>query len=296
MILARKFTMRLVTALALLLLAASPALAQIGDDLGSEQQTQGYGRIFGWTCGVASIGAVIFVVFYLIRGSVEESRRGKKKSHMPEIVLDKVPEKKRVLYLGEKVPTWKTGNRHEATRTGLKFLAYKDETFDETYMTGVVEKVFRAVKAALEERSAKKIERMVTADCLEELQTEIKSLRKKGELHLFGKLEVTEILIVHVEAPAGKENHTFTALIGAKSKDYFQDEKSGEVLKGDKKVYVYQEFWRFRRARDRWYLERIRSSESMDRVLDAKNVLAQADLDKLTKSADPQHVREFVGK
>src|SRR5262245_19654659 len=106
--LARKFTMRLVTALALLLLAASPALAQIGDDLGSEQQTQGYGRIFGWTCGVASVAGALFVIFYMIRGTVEEGRRGKKRSHMPEIVLDEVPEKKRVLYLGEKVPTWKT--------------------------------------------------------------------------------------------------------------------------------------------------------------------------------------------
>ena len=41
-----------VPVLALWVLAASPSFAQItGDDMGYEQQTEGYGKIFAYVCG-----------------------------------------------------------------------------------------------------------------------------------------------------------------------------------------------------------------------------------------------------
>jgi hypothetical protein len=68
------------------------------------------------------------------------------------------------------------------------------------------------------------------------------------------------------------------------------------VLRGDKKYYAYQEFWRFRRTKARWVLERIRPSGDMDTVLGAKNVMTQKDLDKFAKTADEEMLREFVAK
>ena len=73
-------------------------------------------------------------------------------------------------------------------------------------------------------------------------------------------------------------------------------DRSGEVLRGDKKYYAYQEFWQFRRTKARWVVERIRPSGDMDTVLHAKKVMAQADLDRFAKTADEELLREFVGK
>ena len=102
--------------------------------------------------------------------------------------------------------------------------------------------------------------------------------------------------MVHFEAAGPIANHTFTALVMASSRDFFKDDKSGEVLRGDKKLYEYQEFWRFRRSKDMWLAERIRPSGDMDMVLEPKNVLSKADLDKFTKTAEPELLREFTAK
>jgi predicted lipid-binding transport protein (Tim44 family) len=279
--------MRLSTVFALLLalLIASPALAALGNEFDSEQQTQGYGRLLGFVGGGLAAIVLLLVGAHVIKGMIAESTRGKKTSEFREEILDKTPEKARTLYLGEKVPDWKVVQRQDATKAALKFLSSKRDWFDRKYIVGVVDKAFQRIKAALEERSTKGIEKLVTAECLEELQTEAKRLRKKGELHIFGRLEITDIQVVHIEAPTKQEKHAFTALISASSRDYFKD---------DKKTYVYQEFWRFRRAGERWLVERIRPAGDMDRVLDPKNVLAQTDLDKFAKTADPEHLKEFV--
>src|SRR5262245_49874279 len=135
--------------------------------------------------------------------------------------------------MGEKVPEWKTDNRLKATKAGLKFLSSADDWFDKKKLAKTATVAFQKIKLHLEDRSAKKIAPRVTAECLEQFQTEIKKLREEGKLRVFGALEVTGVEIVHFEAPPGKKNHTFTALITACSKDYYKDEKTGELLRGD---------------------------------------------------------------
>jgi len=290
--------MRVLAALALVfvLLTTGPALAQV-DNLDSEHQTQGYGRMFAYVCSVAAGLTLIIVGIHVVKGMVAEGQRGKKAGYMPERILDNMPKKKAdPLYLGEKVPEWKISNRKPATDAALQYIARKDDWFDAEHIAGVVDKAFKRIKAAVEERSTKTIERLVTADCLEELKAEIQQLRKRGHVRHFGKPEITDIQVVHFEAPTPKAKHNFTALISVRSKDYLQEEKSGEMLKGDKKIYIYQEFYVFRRSNDRWLVDRIRSSEDMDRVLEPKNVLVQAVLDKFAKNANPEHLREFVGR
>jgi hypothetical protein len=281
----------LALALLLLVLAASPAFAE--DDLGSEAQTAGYGRLFGLVGLVVGSLVALLVIIHIVRGFIAEASRGKKIKELVDI-LDDLPKQKRVLYLGEKVPEWKVGNRAEATAAALKLLARADDWFDPKYLGTVTEGAFKAYKSAVERRSSKKVAPRLGDRCLEELVAEIKRLRKKGEYHVFGEPEITSIEIVHVEAPRSKDKQTFAALVSARSRDFFADEKSGEVLRGDKKLYIYQEFLCFRRTKERWMVERIRPAGDMDYVLHAKNVLTQADLDAFTKTADPDHLREFA--
>ena len=200
------------------------------------------------------------------------------------------------MFMGERVPDWKIDNRLKATRAALKFLASADNAFSRKRMMTISANVFIKVKEALETRIPKAIIGVVTKDCLEKLVAEIKSMREEHKRHIFGRLEVTEVEIVHFEAPVGKKNQSFTALITAKSKDYYEDEKSGKLLRGNKKTGVYQEFWRFRRSKDRWLLDRMRPSGDMDRILEAKNVLAQIDLDEFAKESDEAYLRELVGQ
>ena len=131
---------------------------------------------------------------------------------------------------------------------------------------------------------------------LDEIRNDIKKHRKDRERHVFGRVEVTDVNVLHVEAPAGKENHTFTALISAKSKDYFEDDETEEVLRNDKKTYAYQEFWTFRRSEKRWLVELIRPSSDVDHVLESKNVMAAVDLEEFARDADPEFLKEVVAR
>jgi hypothetical protein len=285
--------MRRLTALALwlVMVAAAPVRA---DDMDSQQQTEGYGKLFGYVCGVIAGGLLLVGGVHVVKGFLAESARGKKTGALVEEVLDKSPRKERALYLGEKVPDWKVANRLAATRAALKVLAGADDLFGRKHLVGVAGEAFQAVKAAVEERSLKVIERRVTPECLDELQIEVRGLKKKGLRRVFGAVEVTEVQIVHFEAPPNKDQHTFTALVSARSRDYAEDEKTRKVRRGNKKTYGYQEFWRFRRGKSRWLVERIRPAGDMDVVLKAKNIMTRADLDEFAKGAEHEHLKEFM--
>jgi predicted lipid-binding transport protein (Tim44 family) len=297
--------MRKLTALAalLILLAASPAFAQrgnnaqFGDEFSSENQVDQYGQFFAIV--LAGVGTLVVVIatYLVVKGMRAEASRGKTTSQFREEILDKMPKKApKALFMGERVPEWKTDNRLKATKAALKFLARADDWFKQKELTKVATVAFQKIKMYLEERSAKKIAPRVTAECLEVIQKELRKLREEGKLRYFGPLEVAGVEIVHFEAPQARKNHTFTALITAISKDYYKDEKTGQLLRGDKKTYTYQEFWTFRRFKERWLVERIRPADDMDRILGEKLVMTQDDLDEFSKDADPELLREFVGR
>jgi predicted lipid-binding transport protein (Tim44 family) len=286
-------------ALALSLLAAAPALAANDDDMGSEAQTQGYGKLFGYVCAALAVGGMIIVGVQVGKQMAAESRRGKRTGIMQEQILDDIPKAKtkRALYLGEKVPDWKLANRLPATEAALAMLAKKDDWFDVAYLAKLVKAAFKGSKEAIESKSTKKIAERLGDDYLAQLKEEIGKLKKRGETRVFGDPEIVEIQIVHFEAPASQAKHTFVALVSAKSKDFIRDDKTKEVLRGDKKLYAYQEFWKFRRTKERWLVERVYQSGDMDRVLAPKNVLAEADLAKFTKTAEEEaYLREFESK
>jgi len=292
--------MRRITALVLspFLLFAAPAFAALGPELDSEAQTNQYGQIFGFGCGGALVLGILLMIYLLIKGAKAESDRGKKRSAFREEILDDKPQKKKadVLYLGEKVPDWKIDGRKRATKAALIYLTVKDDWFERKYLMNVVHEAVGIVKDAIESRSAKKTKKLLTPGCQEELTNEVTGLIKKKRIRVFGDIELTGVDIVHIVVPASKKNHTFTALVSLRSKDYIKrDDESNEVLKGDKKTYVYQEFWTFVRTKERWQVDSIRPSGDMDRILAPKNVLAQARLDEFAKDTDEEHLREFVG-
>src|SRR5690242_2047275 len=105
--------MRRFTALALLhlILLAPSALAQSGlDDIGSEQQTEGYGKLFGYVCGAVAAIGLIFGAIQIAKGIAAEHRRGRKVKAITDILdEDEVKKKRRdpALRIGEKVPEWK---------------------------------------------------------------------------------------------------------------------------------------------------------------------------------------------
>jgi len=281
---------RFALAVAITLVTAATAFAQRDPERGA--------RAVSWVayaiCGTACLAISGGIFWYFLAQFLHEHERGRRRAPLDEIPDE--PKKMKAIFRGEKVPDWQTASRHKATKAILKFLAYTDNWFEKKYLTDVADEAFRLVKEETERRSVQALEKRVTAACLEDLRTEVKSLRKERELHVFGRVRVTDVDVLHVEAPAGKENHTFTALISAESRDFFEDDETGDLLRGEKKLYAYQEFYTFRRTEKRWVVELIRPSVDVDAVLEAKNVLAPIDLEEFAKDADPEMLKEVVAR
>src|SRR5687767_3671665 len=132
----------------------------------------------------------LWLPYYLFMQFFSEAARGRPREKDEEELIKEQPRKHQVMYKGEKVPDWKTTARVKATKAILKFLAYTDDWFERKYVADVADEAFRLVKGAIEDGSIQEIERRVTPDCLEELRTEIKRLRRERERHVFGRVEV----------------------------------------------------------------------------------------------------------
>jgi hypothetical protein len=286
--------MRRVTllALTLLLIITASAFAQGPGD----EKPPKYVYLFWGVCGCGCLFICLLAAYHINKAVFSEFSRGKKYGLTLEEEIEAIPKKRQILFKGEKVPEWKISGREKATKAALKFIACTDNWFEKKYISDVADEAFRLIKEAIESRSLRGIEKRVTPECLEELQTEIRRLRQEQEAHVFGRVEVTDVDLVQFEAPVGKENHTFTAIISAKSKDFYEDDETGEVLRGDKKTYAYQEIWSFRRSKERWLIELLRPSSDLDSVLEAKNVMAKIDLEEFAQDANPEFLKEFVAR
>ncbi|HJZ89536.1 MAG TPA: TIM44-like domain-containing protein [Gemmataceae bacterium] len=281
---------RFALAAAVLLVTAATAAAQ------GEAEAQ---KTFHWigyvVCGTACLAISGAIFWYFLSHFLQEQERGRRRAPLDEIP-DDFGKRPKAVFRGEKVPDWQTAPRHKATKAILKFLSYTDNWYEKNYVSDVADEAFRLVKDAIEARSVQGLEKRMTPECLEDLRTEIKKLKKEREVRVFGRVRVTDVDVLHVETPPGKVNHTFTALISAESRDYVEDSESGELLRGDKKLYAYQEFYTFRRTEKRWVVELIRPSADVDAVLASKNVLAKIDLEEFAKDAEPEFLKEVVAK
>ncbi len=241
---------------------------------------------------VAIIGSFVVIKYFI----ADYSKGAPRTEATTEEMAAELDLKREVLYKTEKVPEWKTSERSKATKAILKFLGYTDSWFDSKYLTEVADEAFRLVKESIADRSLEGVERRVTPEYLEELRGEIKQLKREREVRVFDKILVPTVQLVHVEAPPGKPNHTFTALITGKSRDFVEDDETGEIIRGDKRVYLNQEFWTFRRSEKRWLVELVRPSADVDAVLEAKSVLAAIDLEEFAKDADPAYLKHVTAR
>lgn len=246
--------------------------------------------------GVLFFGIFVGIPVLIFNKMKAEADRGKKYGPTLDEVLEGIPQKKVITFKGEKVPDWQIVARQKATKAVLKFLECTDNWFEKKYISDVADEAFRLVKEAVEARSVRAIENRVTPDFLEEIRTEIKKLKKERELHIFGRVEVTDVDVLQVEVPTGKENQTFTALISARSRDFFEDDESGELIRGDKKEYCHQEFWTFRRSENRWLVELVQPTTDAETVLAAKSVLAIIDLEEFAKDAKKEHLQHVAAR
>lgn len=257
----------------------------------------------GWTCFGFGFVVAVFLLFaqfkgikWLLGSIITPPNPNQIREDEMKLALGNSKNKTKIDYKVEQVPQWKVLPREKTMRLLLKFIALQDNWFERKYLCEVLEESAILIREAIEDRSVQRVEDFLTPEHADELHSQFKTMKKKGHRRIFGKAEVTDIAILHIETTGAKTDQTVTALLTVQSKDFVEDDESGKLISGTKKTYYFQEFVTLRRGKKRWLVELIRPSTDSDHVLEAKSTVTKEDYAEIKADGDADLLAMVVAK
>ena len=151
---------------------------------------------------------------------------------------------------------------------GLDQIRRIDPNFNEESFKELVQDLFFRIQAGWMNRSMEGIDSLLTVEMSEYFKGEFEKMRQQGRFNRLENIAVRKVELAEAWQEAGKDY--VTVFFTANLLDYTVDEKSGQVVQGDKLNPVkFQEFWTFCRdvgGGSRWQLSAINQpGESMTR-------------------------------
>jgi len=129
---------------------------------------------------------------------------------------------------------------------GFRQMRQLDPSFSEETLKEAFQDIFFKVQAAWMNRSFSGVEGAITGEMIEFFRGEFEEMRAKGRINRLENIAVRRVEPTEVWQEMGRDY--VTVLFTANLLDYTVDEKTGEVVGGDKANPVkFQEFWTFSR-------------------------------------------------
>ena len=127
---------------------------------------------------------------------------------------------------------------------GFRQMRQSDPNFSEEALKETFQDLFFKIQAAWMSRSPEGLREIVTGEMAEFFRGEFETMKSKGRINRLENIAVRKVEPSEVWQEAGTEY--VTVLFTANLLDYTLDEKSGQVVGGDKLNPVkFQEFWTF---------------------------------------------------
>jgi predicted lipid-binding transport protein (Tim44 family) len=141
---------------------------------------------------------------------------------------------------------------------GLDQIRRIDPNFNEESFKELVQDLFFRIQAGWMNRSLEGIDNLLTAEMSEFFKNEFEAMKQKGRINRLENIAVRKVEISEAWQETGKDY--VTVFFTANLLDYTVDDKTGQVVEGDKLNPVkFQEFWTFCRdiGSSRWQLSAI---------------------------------------
>ena len=130
---------------------------------------------------------------------------------------------------------------------GLQQIRTFDQSFNEADFKEAAQDIFFRIQAAWMNRSLEGAEQSITDEMAKYMAGEFASMKQKGQINRLENIAVRKVEIAEAWQESGKEY--ISVLFTANLLDYTVDEKSGEVVAGDRRNPVkFEEFWTFCRS------------------------------------------------
>ena len=158
----------------------------------------------------------------------------------------------------------------KSVKTGrlLEFIAKQDAAFNRDELVKAATATFLKLQECWEKREYGPMQPLLMADLYGQHLAQIKGLARNHEINVIADLKVERVDIVNVRYTNQPEQREFTALFTARAKDYYLDDRTREVLRGDEAPARFQEFWTFQLQAGRWLLREIEQTRESDALKD----------------------------
>ncbi len=154
----------------------------------------------------------------------------------------------------------------KAGKTGklLEFIAKVNGDFSPDALRQAAGKTFVQLQTCWQARDYAPMKPLMMADLFCQHTAQLAAMKTSHETNMIADLVVDRIDLVNVRYTDNSDHREFTALITARARDYYVDDRTGRFLRGDQALARFQEFWTFQRSGNAWLLREIEQTRESD--------------------------------
>jgi predicted lipid-binding transport protein (Tim44 family) len=196
----------------------------------------GFGGGFG-IMEIILIGALLYGIYWFIKRRRSQAPAGV--SYRDSSAMD-------ARQTAAPMTAYEPEARESDVETGLRHIRQMDPRFDERDFTdGCMDRFFK-IQGAWANRDMSGVRNLLTDEMYKALQEEADQLRAKQRINRLDNIAVRSVEIAEIWQEGGAD--FITAKIYANLLDYTTDERTGEVVSGNRTEPVkFQEYWTFTR-------------------------------------------------
>lgn len=154
--------------------------------------------------------------------------------------------------------------KSEKTSKLLDFIARTDSNFSKEYLEKTASETFEALQNCWSARDYAPMKPLMMEHLYRRHEAQLEVMRRDHEINILEGLEILSVDIVGLRYTHNPQQRFFTALITARARDYYIDDRSREFLRGDEEPADFQEFWSFKFDGRDWLLDKIEQTAESD--------------------------------
>ncbi|MDD4889505.1 MAG: polymorphic toxin-type HINT domain-containing protein [Phycisphaerae bacterium] len=203
-----------------------------------------------WCCSTPVVILFIFVLF-ILKAAIFGSSTSKKDADLD--------------FCHSRSAIARKGNK---TVKLIEFIARQDSAMQPGTLVGVATGTFLKLQQCWQARDDySPMQPLMMPDLYRDHLNQLAGLRKDHEFDIIEGLEVKAVDLVNVRYTEKPDEREFTALITARARDYYVDDRNpSQKIRGDDAPATFQEFWTFQRQGDAWLLREVEQTRESDKL------------------------------
>jgi predicted lipid-binding transport protein (Tim44 family) len=146
----------------------------------------------------------------------------------------------------------------------LEFISRQDPAVAPEKLADTARSTFLKLQECWQSRNYSPMGALMMPDLFLEHNKQIKGMIHNHEINIIGNLNIDRIDLVNVRYTFKDNQREFTALVTATAQDYYIDDRSRKMKRGDNASAQFQEFWTFQYFNGAWLLREIEQTRESD--------------------------------